>query len=346
MIERISDFEFTFLPEYDNFCIHNNIKQIMDFYDIANSGFYIDTAIGLKLNMPSLDKIKMIYNIDKSSVLAPYEKNILVNIPADQKNAELSWKEICIKLDEQIPIIALVDVFYLDYMPYYKKEHSIHSIIICDYCEQEGMVDIIDWYKPYLYKGKIHIEELNLARSSKNPIGMLVNSGYPIESKWIEIKLHGWNSDCSELMVKSIDKMEAIYFSPNLKSLGNEYYGINALFKLNDYLHSVFNMNMALKKEICISLHKELFLMPKYRLLLIKYIENFLNCTKISEFQIELERSENVVKKWEQLIRFLVKASIGDMDKYILKATELLNEIIRGEELFYDFLMRIKKRIF
>lgn len=72
-------------------------------------------------------------------------------------------------IDNEIPVVVVVDLFYMRYHKAYQKEHGMHSVIVTGYNEEENYVEIFDKYRfsNCDFNGRFPIDELMLARGSE-----------------------------------------------------------------------------------------------------------------------------------------------------------------------------------
>jgi hypothetical protein len=113
----------------------------------------------------SNDKIKITWYIDD-----------------DNNNAYSRMKEL---IDKDLPVVAVVDLYYIRYHKAYHKEHGLHAIVITGYNEEENYVELFDKYKfsNCDFDGRLPIDEVIKARSSKNCSDKITR---PIRNLWME----------------------------------------------------------------------------------------------------------------------------------------------------------------
>lgn len=107
---------------------------------------------------------------------------ITMYIDDDQDIAYSRMKEL---IDSEMPVVTIVDMYYMNYHKAYHREHGLHAIVVTGYNEEENYVEIFDKNKfsNCDFQGKISIDELKLARSSENDSGRLRR---PIRNLWME----------------------------------------------------------------------------------------------------------------------------------------------------------------
>jgi hypothetical protein len=103
-------------------------------------------------------------------------------IEDDENIAYLRMKEL---IDMEMPVVVVVDLYYIKYHKAYQKEHGLHAVVVTGYNEEENYVEIFDKYRfsSCDFDGKFPIDELILARNSKNCSGRY---NRPIRNLWME----------------------------------------------------------------------------------------------------------------------------------------------------------------
>lgn len=101
----------------------------------------------------------------------------------DPKVAHSRMEEL---IDNGIPVIVLVDMYYMRYHRAYQKEHGAHAVIVTGYYQEEGYVELFDKYDLAScdFDGRFSIEDLILARNSENWLGTFSK---PIQNTWMEV---------------------------------------------------------------------------------------------------------------------------------------------------------------
>ncbi|SET05078.1 BtrH N-terminal domain-containing protein [[Clostridium] polysaccharolyticum] len=329
----IYSFEYEFLDDYNNFCIHNNIKLVLDYYGVKHSSLYIDTIPGIRfcVNEDEPENLECIYDIDSTSVLSPFDSLIHINYPRDKSDSVGNFAEIKKNIDAGIPVIVMVDVYDLPYMPFYHTEHSIHSILVCGYDDSKEEITYVDWYSPYFSKGTIGYRDYFRARASENPAGTLMNSGFPIKNRWVLVERDGWNAKPDELLKHTIDKMEFAYYSKINTQYAKECEGIGAIMRLQTLLQEMSRMPEKYAKAVLSKLHKYFFMMPNYWNL---FSSNILKNVMVAGVAVEDEKlnilqNNNVL--WTRILRLFVKANMGNYESVYPKILASIEQIIEND---------------
>lgn len=112
--------------------------------------------------------------------------NINMYVSDDSDIAYARTKEL---IDNGIPAIAAVDLYYMQYHRAYGKEHGLHCVVITGYNEEEGYFELFDRYKLSSsdFSGRLPIREVNLGRVSDNPLPTGDMHKRPIRNFWIEL---------------------------------------------------------------------------------------------------------------------------------------------------------------
>lgn len=107
---------------------------------------------------------------------------IIWYIEDDQHIAYLRMKEL---IDSEMPVVVVVDMYYMNYHKAYLKEHGLHAVIVTGYNEEENFVELFDKYRisGSDFAGRISIDDLMLARGSENRSDRFAR---PIRNLWME----------------------------------------------------------------------------------------------------------------------------------------------------------------
>lgn len=103
---------------------------------------------------------------------------------------DVAYQRLKELLNSGIPVVAVVDLFYMNYHRAYQKEHGLHCVVFTGYNEEEGYYQIFDKYKLSSsdFDGNLPIDEVNLGRMSDNPLpGVNATQKRPIRNLWMEI---------------------------------------------------------------------------------------------------------------------------------------------------------------
>lgn len=153
----------------------------------------------------------------------------------DSDNAYLRTKEL---IDNDIPVIVAVDLYYMNYHRAYQKEHGLHYVVITGYDEENGYYELFDKFKlaSCNFDGKLPISDIISGRASKNPQSNPLMGSYEREilNNWIEVKVNeDFNvskEDIFSIISESLDRMKG-----KKEVLGNKC-GINVLKDFINYM--------------------------------------------------------------------------------------------------------------
>lgn len=289
---------FYFYDEMQYFCLKNCFFQLMEYMGYQNSLLNIKTGCSLKMLYDN--------NNDKFSIF----KHELLSPMYDMNNVEygsgLDFEIIFKKNIKYLPVIVLVDVFYLPYRKEFKKYHASHAIFFVDYDNSTKQVDIIDWYKPYFFKGSISINDFKLARNSLNPNDINPFSGFSIKNYWYKINKENVKVDTQKIIIKNLESLKDSYINKD-KTI---YYGKESLKKLNFYIDISLNKEEHILKDICKYIHDELFIYYRSSILNRRY---FLEANKKYPELLDcnlLKFIEQKSKSLEKINFCLLKGSI------------------------------------
>lgn len=256
----------------------------------------------------------------------PHDKiKIALYIESDSELAHYRLKKL---LDEGIPVITVVDLYYMNYHGAYKKNHGAHAVVVSGYNEEAGYVELFDKYSLSNsdFDGRIPIDEFKLARKSENPQGLYSK---PIRNMWMEVNKNEdffynkarWQTIIEESCRRMNGEKEIL----NLKC------GLNVIEKFRNDLLSKY-----------IGHSDETFLMFKYyysqafriisrsRLrfsVFLSELTNYLPVNPIEQVNYQLQESS---KKWEIIAGLSLRLAAT-------KKQSTLESISKHLELIYEY---------
>lgn len=120
-----------------------------------------------------------------------YKDRVNINMYIEDK-PEVAYQRLKELLDNGMPVVAAVDLYYMNYHRAYGKEHGLHCVVFTGYDEEEGYFHLFDKYKLSSsdFDGILPIDEVNMGRRSDNPLpGVNVTQKRPVRNLWMEIGL-------------------------------------------------------------------------------------------------------------------------------------------------------------
>ena len=203
-----------YFESYVNDCFQNAYGALVAYYglkpelilaDYLSFMYDKDTGyIGLNyLHMPSRSfefseeqlntSLEYIY-FPAVSLYSGHEKSEVHKIPDNkikislyvEDDPKVAHKRLIELLDMGIPVITVVDLYYMRYHSAYQKSHGAHAIVVTGYNKEEGYVEIFDKYdlSKCDFDGRLPIEDLISARNSDNDQGSYTK---PIRNMWMEV---------------------------------------------------------------------------------------------------------------------------------------------------------------
>jgi hypothetical protein len=148
--------------------------------------------------------------------------SICMYITDDESIAYNRLREL---IDNDIPVIAAVDLYYISYHRAFQKEHGIHCDIITGYDETERYFELFDVFQHSSsdFDGKLPMSEVSQARASDNPLNNPIMGDYsrPIRNLWIEISI-GKNFKVTDEQFMRIIKESCLRMRGQKEVLGHQ----------------------------------------------------------------------------------------------------------------------------
>ena len=285
----------------------------MDYYSVKNA--LLNLKLGLKLRVACVEDTFYTY---KHENLLP-----LYDMDAVEYGYGKEFDRIFYQNLDKLPVIVLVDVYYLPYRKEYLQYHASHAVILTGYNANEEFVKIIDWYAPYFYKGGLSLQDYRLARTSPNLKDVNPFSGFAINNYWYKLSdLHG-----KDLTTETLHKNLGDFICSESDDERKIYTGAYAIDIIVNKIERELENDKREFPKLCKHIHDELFLFYRSFVLAEKYFElakscfshelNFKICECISEFSQLLSKSNF----------YLLKGSMATSEKMLIKTQNILKTI-------------------
>ena len=307
---------FKYDPVFKYLCVQNCIFHILNILGCKNSKHLMRCPINYHAKKNYLLEDKSVYKILFQKPNTNQCMLSLVDFKVfSSEDTEKIWSENKKMLNHGMPIIALVDVYYLHYRKEYQNLHGSHAVIVVDYYEDKGSVKIVDWYEPYFFIGLVKLNDFIRARNSENPKCANPYSGTPISNEWLYIfpnKYEVTKEDCL---------LENLSLSLRINDSKEEIYGTNSIKQI------IILTESNSSKEYFKELHENLF--PLWRLydLLFSNIQEVINNYSNKLCLNTLLEYKN---KFHELLFLILKLSV----KFNEKSHE---QLLKNIEAFYCY---------
>lgn len=344
IISEMFNRDYTYYDEYQYSCTHNCCRQLLEYFNVKHADFYINTALDLAIEEreDSLYKYRPI--IDPSPFLPKYMDKFHEYIPEDQDYSEV-WEINKSKIDEGIPIIVCVDVYYLRYTPVYLRDYYIHDFLLCGYSEVDKNVKVVDWYEPWFFKGKLSLEEFKQARFLDNPEMRYLNHGKSVSNSWIEVDRDGWKAEVRDLLYDTVSLSRDQYFGRNRRSGKNIQYGYDSMNLIISRLRNCIDEDPKLYKEYYKFLHRQLYLLLQRKRLFKRTLEEGYKYIPHDSIRQCIDMLNVSIEQWRKLLLFILKSSFVISKEIQLKIIDRFSSLVKKEEVLYGALDRICRSI-
>lgn len=231
----------TFYPEYQNFCLLNCVRQILEYYGVEIAPLYVNAALSFAVILRKNKKFNYKLEIQPPGtppVLPSHSKYVRM-FAAPPRDVHKVWEINKKKIDQGVPLLIGLDIFYLDYVPLFLSQrlHSSHIAILCGYSnDDEKKAYISDWYDPWYFNGTVGLDQFLKARSSDNPENDLSPfCGFQIGNYWGEVTPNIWNGKPEELLFETLT-LSLKQYVERIVPENNVFYGADAWKKLFDII--------------------------------------------------------------------------------------------------------------
>lgn len=302
---------------YESYCYQNCQRIIVEHRYGAEALMMINTALSIEETTENEIKIKekkgmrsLLPSLDKCTHRLYYNLN---------ENEEKIFKDnIKFIFKEKQPIVVGADTFYLPHSNNYRKKHAKHTMILCGYDLEKGVVYIIDWYKPWAFKGEMSIENFLEARNSMNADDGSFYSGTPIGNNWAYIEPIE-KYDIDELFAETIVISRNNYF--NFNNMGI----INTLLFVQKYIDSLEEENVFER------IFFEIYTFINRKKIFLEYIELYSKLKSQNDYNDFIDILKTNIFCWDVFTVLLLKQSKRYNEKTRIRIVNKMSELIEEE---------------
>lgn len=311
---------------YESYCYQNCQRLILEHELGREALLMINTALSIECVTENDVKIKAKRGM--RSLLPSVDKFVhRLNYGIDENENRIFEENIRFISEKNVPIIVGADTFYLPHSNNYMKKHAKHTMILCGYDLEEGIVYIIDWYKTWCYKGKMSIEQFLKARNSQNVDDGTFYSGTPIGNNWAYIeKIEQYDID--ELFHETVSLSKDNYFNEDSNGI------MSILESLKEYISSLDD------EKSYDRLFFEIYTLVNRKKIFLEYIQVYSNL-KNYDYKEFVETLKKIIASWDVFVVLLLKQSKRYSEKtrkrLVKKMTELIDEEKNMIEIFEEF---------
>lgn len=309
--EIIRDFynsELSYYEGFNSFCYQNCIRLLLGARKVRNPELYINCSMSLLYEEDKASSA-LLKSHSGSRCLIPEYSPLVQRHYHNLKDDSLKIfsENMKMVLKSGLPMIVGADTFYLPYAINYKKNHAIHTLLLCGYNSAYENVYIVDWYSPWYFKGTVKLEEFINARNSTNPYDGTVYSGMPILNNWAVIE--GDNPDKTPLELLKIQlglSVEQYYTQVRTK----EFQGIQALER---FFKSI--MDVKDYKTECKKLHDQLYVAIKRHELFRQFLVNVNMELKMEPIGKIANGFDEIISMWDIVLMLITKLELTGNEK-------------------------------
>lgn len=338
---QIDSFNLPYSRAFHFVCLKNCIRQILNYYGVDGSLFYINCVPDITLERQNdlCDEYVVAYQSNLSPILPPYS-NRLKKFTYKEKDYQKAWNDVILKVQAGYPVITMVDTFELRYRNKdYRKNHGSHAIIVHNYDSVSEKLKIIDWYEPFFYKGSISKAEYLAARNSSNTYSNNPFSGHALENEWFFLTKEGWDEEQRTLLMDSF----RLYLEYNSSSSTSErigtYIGINALEKLAEKLEA---MSFTNKIE---DFYNDIYCEYRTKHLFLYYLKTYQKKNPTELLDDVISCLTKLCVEWDATTFLLLKTIITSSPTLLDKAQKKLSNLLEQEHNLIHSISKAYNRI-
>lgn len=319
---------YEYNKNFDTFCFQNCINYILNTNRVENAEFYINKSMSTIIKKDS--KEDMINSFDRNchSVVPEYSQNVKSYWEKDEANEVFRHNVEAILNDRQI--IVSVDSYYLPYLPFYRNSHGLHGVIIKEYNEKKRKVRVIDPVEPWYFDNYVGLDEFLEARNSLNEEDGGMFCGIPVNNRWKEVLLKGWDADLDSLIKSQIKLTLKQYYYPG--NYDDEIVkGIDALVYVYEYLQKIDELSEENQGKLLTGIHKVLYRLNHRRKFWCDFLDKIPIKNDMDIFREYVEESHAFEKSWEMMLFKVLMIKAKRRQRYVSDICEKMNQLIVSE---------------
>lgn len=333
MIDRYTHWLYNsepfFFAGFETFCYQNCQRLLLGTQGIKCPEIYINSALSLDFHLGSNE---IISGKNCRSLLPSYLGSVKRFYYESADASEIFNENIKYMVENDSPVIVGIDSYYLPYASNYMKNHARHTLILCGYDLEKSEVNVIDWYPPWFYKGKVPMESFISGRQSGNPYDGTLFSGKNIGNNWAYIERIEQKPP-QNLLQELFSTVKENYYDD--KNEADVYHGINAIVKIREHV------NMLQDAEAFTKLYKKLNVATKRYKLFKQCLECYLQWNTHEGLSECVENAERVIKEWDIVIMLILKTGRLKNEKNVQRLNSKIDELIDAEIKLKDIIFAI-----
>lgn len=333
-LNNIGDCQFDYRDSFKYFCLKNCVRQLLS-ADIEDSFAYINCVPCIYVYFSGQIPEGYTVRYNKSPLQDELEA-FFVAVEPKWKCAEKNFECLRRTIDNQTPVIAAADGFYLPYKQHYKRYHGAHAIIIYGYDDISKDIYIIDCYDKDNYKGTLSYDDFFVSWSSVNPSEANPFSGAPINNVWSYML----NIDTAERTSEELVKNSAVNAKNSFfgRRGGKCFVGLDGLMRLKELLAFKINAGININLE---RLHKNLYIYLREKILFNDYLEYHHGYIKGVGFLLDALKDNLFC--WNVFLTYILKLSVTGRGIAPDKFNALYKDILYSERELYNRLADVVK---
>ena len=318
--------EISYDTAFHYHCLKNCIHQVLEEYGVADPYLYIDVSCSWRYRAIPGKLYQSEISTGYNNVWKEFQTFFQILTFQQDEEAEAFVSK---KVNEKVPVIVVVDSYYLPYRNTYLKYHGSHAIIIVG--ETEDGFEIIDWYEPYFYRGIMDKQNMRKARSSSNSGSINPFCGEKIDRNTYLIESWKEEQDLQKLFLYGIHQIYESFYQRK-SSLSNPFLavGLGAVEKLASDMGKAL-MDESKAKELSEKLHDDFFMMNIARKIQRYYIKTYLS-ERGRDHEI-ISAYEAVIGQYETLLFQILKLKMRWSVQQVQEVMNQIHHVISSEKL-------------
>ena len=303
--------QYVYDKKYDTFCFQNCMNYILKTNGIKDSDLYINKSLSLLVDKKEGYILKYHFDEDCYNLVSSYSHK--VQMFRSDKDSETVIEEVMNNDNSDIGIIMGVDSFELPYLPFYKKSHGLHSVVVKSVDFSNRTISISDCMSPWFFEGEVSLDDFLAARRSQNTSDGGMFSGIKINNIWKEISNKGYTASIEQLIKEQIDlTLQQFYYGEENSELAA---GICALNYILDKMRDSRTVSEINQNELLESVHRIIYRYNHRRIFWTSFLDSIPEKLR-SEILVEYQENYELLQgDWEKLLYKILMLKLRKKEK-------------------------------
>lgn len=319
--------QYSYNPKYDSFCFQNCMNYALFKHNVLHADLYINKSLSLLVRKDPGCNLE--YHFDENCLdLVPSYSNKIQTFMSDDDPVKV-LERIAATKEKDHELILGVDSFELPYLPFYRKSHGLHSVVLNSVDFQNNTINISDCMDPWYFEGNVDLTDFINARASNNVDDGGMFSGIQVKNIWKDLNVSGIESGAEQLIKEQITLTLSQYYCAT--DAEDTAKGINSIKYMLDKLRMFFDFDDSEREILLSSIHKILFRYNRRRIFWTSLLDSIPTEMKTQELKDYNDLFSETQNDWEKLLYSILMFRVRKKESKLKEILEFTSNTINKE---------------